>query len=533
MRRRSAARGTSSACGSGATSPPPSTRGSSWSCARPFRRRCAARWWRCSCAARSARSTCGATPRRSGRRAATSWVAPWSMGPEGRAKRAGFNAWVEHCRVTRFRLRCVLAIVHRGLRAALNTWADRSLGFHRVTSTLHRAGQAMRKRHLRRALNAWPRTDNTHRVAAARGSRARRGAAAWRAPVAPTARRRREVAPCRLPRQGEAPRVALRLCRLGRVGDGARRRAAHDAPRAPRGSGATSTPPSSRSASTPPPRATPRRRCGGRSSWRQRERAAAGDVAGEGGGGVRRLHVMERGRQGRRRRPRAAGMRFGRTAPPPSSATPRSPSAAASCSAGSTRASAAPSDVARDGGGSGAARCSCASPAAGCCAKWAAFYAWTDAAAARAAAERTLHAAASAWLRGGLAKAYRSWAASTAAWSGRPMRVPTRAGARGARWWRCGGCGATTLRCANAFAPSRSAGAAAGGERGVSWRGRGAAPQLCVRSSGCATPSARVRGRGGQPGRALVCGGRARGKGRHPLPQGGAAGGERPLRSVC
>ena len=97
-----------------------------------------------------------------------------SMGPEGRAKRAGFNAWVEHRRVTRLRLRCVLAIVHRGLRAALNTWADRSLGFHRVTSTLHRAGQAMRKRHLRRAVNAWAahwtqRTAWLRRVGAALG----------------------------------------------------------------------------------------------------------------------------------------------------------------------------------------------------------------------------------------------------------------------------------------------------------------------------------------------------------------------------
>ena len=63
----------------------------------------------------------------------------------------------------------------------------------------------------------------------------------------------------------------------------------------------------------------------------------------------------------------------------------------------------------------------------------AAFYAWTDAAAARAAAERTLHAAASAWLRGGLAKAYRSWAASTAAWE-RQASMSARADARWRTW---------------------------------------------------------------------------------------------------
>ena len=63
----------------------------------------------------------------------------------------------------------------------------------------------------------------------------------------------------------------------------------------------------------------------------------------------------------------------------------------------------------------------------------AAFYAWTDAAAARAAAERTLHAAASAWLRGGLAKAYRSWAASTAAWE-RQAGMSARADARWRTW---------------------------------------------------------------------------------------------------
>ena len=49
------------------------------------------------------------------------------------------------------------------------------------------------------------------------------------------------------------------------------------------------------------------------------------------------------------------------------------------------------------------------------------------------AAERTLHAAASAWLRGGLAKAYRSWAASTAAWE-RQAGMSARADARWRTW---------------------------------------------------------------------------------------------------